>query len=192
MENTDIYSRQREKYVPPQITIIGCGGTGFWAGIFFALLGTKKFYLHDADRIEASNLNRLPVSENSLGQLKIIILKNTILSLRKDAEVECFPSFIVSSTSKEGIEGLICDCTDNVQSQEIIKEICRNKNLQYLRMGCSDDSITISKDVSPNEWADTTASGYEIIPSWVGTNVLSAIAGVMLVAGNFNVILRKE
>ena len=52
--------------------IIGCGGIGFWLGLFLALLGYKNFILIDGDTIDHSNLNRLPVPQTWTGINKAV------------------------------------------------------------------------------------------------------------------------
>lgn len=177
MENTNIYERQTgiNLIVPQTTTVIGCGGTGFWTALFLGMSGVRNLHIYDGDIIEIHNLNRLPFTENDIGKRKSDLLADYIKKLRPNINIVAYPHFEEMSQ----IVGVVFDCTDSIKIQEIIKEKCRYSGNQYLRIGCSHDHITIDDSKEKDEWSDKTLSGYERVPSWCGSAVLSAILGVM-------------
>jgi len=53
-----IYDRQEAFKLNTDITvsIVGCGGIGYWVAKLLAMSGVEKLYLYDADVIEETNL----------------------------------------------------------------------------------------------------------------------------------------
>jgi hypothetical protein len=84
------YSRQAAFYSAREIPggskhliIVGCGGIGFWAGINAAMSGCfEKITLIDKDKVEPSNLNRLPVPQGWIGKSKAAALGHVIHTIR--------------------------------------------------------------------------------------------------------------
>ena len=62
----DLYKRQ-EKLVLNQdqsITVVGCGGIGYWVAKFAAMSGIDELWLFDPDTFEDHNFNRIDLSPN--------------------------------------------------------------------------------------------------------------------------------
>jgi len=78
--------------------IIGCGGIGFWLGIMLAMMGAQKFIIMDGDKIDNSNLSRLPVPQTWIGVNKAVALRKTIRTLRPDCVVTCLTTHITPDT----------------------------------------------------------------------------------------------
>jgi len=171
-----LYDRQQnfELNIPESVTIVGCGGVGYWIGLFLAISGVEKFLLYDIDVIDLSNLNRIPVPVDKIGLFKSNVLRDHILNLRPDADVLSLQRF----THISPVNGVLIDCTDVVKTQEMIKERASKELLKYIRIGCSENHITVHSDTTPDEWSDLEQSGYDRVPSWIGASVLSAILGV--------------
>ena len=82
----NLYARQAPMNlnIPPSVTIVGCGGIGSWVAILAAMSGVGTLYLFDPDVVEESNRNRLPFCQGSIGQPKVEVVKDFILSIRPD------------------------------------------------------------------------------------------------------------
>lgn len=105
------YSRQQEMDTELDTTaikenstemIIGCGGVGYWLAIMMALNGHKNFVLIDGDKVDATNLNRLPVPQSWIGRNKAVALRKLIRYIRPDCRIT-----VVSTHITEGTLGLI-------------------------------------------------------------------------------------
>lgn len=175
MEN--LYNRQSKILlnIPETATVVGCGGTGAWIGIILAMSGVKNIVLYDMDIIEEHNLNRLPYTNETIKVEKTAALKDFILSIRPSANVICCPEFCEISS----VSGVIFDCTDAIKVQELIKSKCKENGTDYVRCGCAENHITVDSDVEPDEWSDTKLRGYDVVPTWAGTAVLSAAMSVI-------------
>ncbi len=87
-----------------RVAVVGCGGLGSHVVQQLAYLGVKNFLLIDKDPLEKSNLNRFIGARSvDLGRLKVEILKNLILSLHPDANVDILAASVVT---KEGFQKL--------------------------------------------------------------------------------------
>lgn len=78
--------------------IIGCGGVGFWLGLFLAMNGYQDFFLIDGEKIDQTNLNRIPVPQTWMGTNKAIALRKLIRSLRPATRVVVLTAHITEDT----------------------------------------------------------------------------------------------
>jgi tRNA A37 threonylcarbamoyladenosine dehydratase len=170
-----IYDRQEKLELKTNITltIVGCGGVGFWVAKFAAMSGVDTMYLYDPDTIEIHNLNRLDLSENALGKNKAQITKMVINNIRPDASVYAFP-FIFQGSSYRKSDWIV-DCTDKEAAQVENQHIAKVNGSKYFKAGYNGEHITIANTVA--EWGDGV-DGYTIVPSWVVPSVMVASLAV--------------
>lgn len=176
-----IYERQRHiegLNVPQKATIVGCGGTGFWTALLLAMSGTEELILIDADNIEESNLNRLPIDRSSIGRSKVNELKDLISRLRPDTRIETHKFKIHGVTDCEILRGKVFCCTDNLQSQQLICAYCKKNDLSYQRVGYDGTILNVSKGF-PLSFEDKPVNGYQVTPSWVAPAVLAGALAVV-------------
>lgn len=89
-----------------RIVIAGVGGAGGYAAQSLARLGISRFRLADPDIYELTNLNRqIGATVKTLGSLKTQVMKEMILSVNPEAEVETIDRAIDS----ENIEAFLND-----------------------------------------------------------------------------------
>lgn len=160
----DLYDRQKKLSVKKDqsITIVGCGGIGWWVGKFAALSGIEEIRLFDPDQWEEHNLNRIDIPLKSLGENKAAVLRSNIIFLRPDISVYSFP-YKFSSTTAEKTDWVI-DCTDNHESQVNNQEIAANMGSRYVKAGYDGEDFSIHNSVA--EWGESE-DGYRVVPSWV-------------------------
>lgn len=89
-----------------KIGIAGTGGLGSNCAQFLVRSGFRKFRLVDFDRVEYSNLNRQFFFNRQVGQPKVEALKQNLLEINKDIEVEVLPAKIEAYNVAE----LFADC----------------------------------------------------------------------------------
>lgn len=85
-----LYGREGFKKIhSSHICIVGLGGVGSWAVESLARSGVGKLTLVDFDDICVSNTNRqLPAMEGNVGKLKSQVLKDRVLKINPDINVE--------------------------------------------------------------------------------------------------------
>ena len=79
----DLYNRQKELVLnrDQSITIVGCGGIGYWVAKFAALSGIEELYLFDPDTFEEHNFNRIDLNTNLVGENKAEMTKRMIINI---------------------------------------------------------------------------------------------------------------
>ena len=176
-----MYDRQASLGIRPpnEVSIIGCGGVGAWAGIDLALVGVEKITLFDNDKLEIHNLNRVPFRPDDVGKPKTEVLKKFIKKIRPGATV--YIRGHLTEISKALLRGSVIDCTDALATQQMIFAMCQEKSLPYYRIGYDGPHITVidgqHKDAPKlnKVWEDGSGrSGYTSVPSWVVPPMIAA------------------
>jgi len=158
-----IYDRQEAFNLNTDITVsvVGCGGIGYWVAKLLAMSGVKNLYLYDADVIEESNLNRLDLPMQTLGMNKAGVTKKVINQLRPECSVYVLPYRFKETLYSNS--DYVVDCTDNFASQLEIQKIAKDKGAIYVKAGYDGTHISISNSVA--EWGESV-DGYTVTPSW--------------------------
>lgn len=176
-----IYERQNligELDIPEVATVVGLGGTGFWTAVFLAMSGVNELILVDADTVEVSNLNRLPLKESFVGMKKTQAVKDFLSEIRKLTRIEIHDFKLVKPEDCQILRGAIFCCTDNLRSQQLICAYCSKNALFYQRIGYDGTILNVSKTFPLSFEEIKDEGGYTTTPSWVIPAVFSAAAGV--------------
>lgn len=161
--------------------VVGCGGIGFWLAIFLAMQGYYRFILIDDQKIEASNLNRLPVPPSWVGVYKVNALRKVMRSLRPVSEIVTFNGRML----EEGfgyLEGFkensqVWDCTDDARVQKALSMFCRD-NISYRKIGYEGFNVGTYTDF--DVWTvDGYETGYRTSNACAVTSALAAVVGFM-------------
>ena len=175
VDNT-LYSRQTmlHLFIPEHVTIVGCGGVGAWVAVYLALSGVPVLHLCDPDRLELSNLNRLPFTPSDVGKLKTLVLREFLEARRPDLHL--FEYGLATPEVLELTEGTVLDCTDRHGTQLFIEKWARDHDRPYIRAGYDGAHITVTNLIP--EWTNgLDDTGYEIVPSWVvPASIVAALA----------------
>jgi hypothetical protein len=127
-----------------QIGIVGLGGIGMLASEQLARAGFCRFILVDHDRIESSNLNRLPnMTEHDLGRFKVKAAKTQIQrigrALGTKTEVHAFTQDIYSAPAsvKNALQqcDVILALTDNELSRITCLDLAFDGGSEFLMAG---------------------------------------------------------
>lgn len=178
--------------------IIGCGGVGYWLGLLLAMMGATRFVLFDEDKIQPSNLNRLPVPQTWLGKNKAICLRSSMRMIRPDVHALVIKKFITADTlslldqinEKLHIRGErthIWDTTDDARIQQKIFEHTHNRRgFTYNKIGYEGFKVGSYRDY--NIWCDEEnyQRGYRTTMANAITSVFASCVGL------FNQLLRLE
>lgn len=177
----EMYNRQNRIQgltIPRTATVIGLGGTGFWTASFLAMSGVSELILIDDDRVEMSNLNRLPFGPGNVGGRKIGVTAENIGTIRPGIRIERHPTKIQTPADCTILRGSVFCCTDNLKSQQMICAYCRKNDLPYQRIGYDGTLLNVSTGFPLSFEEATDEGGYTQTPSWVIPAVVAAGLGV--------------
>ena len=121
-----------EKLKQSKVIIFGVGGVGGYVVEALARSGVGSFVLIDNDVVEESNINRQIIATyKTIGQAKVDVMKERILSINPDAKVEAIKKFYLPENSGEfdfSNVDYIVDCVDTVAAK--ISVVCKAKELK--------------------------------------------------------------
>lgn len=121
-----------------EICCIGSGGVMNPFVIQAVHHGFRKFTLIDSDTLDETNRNRFAGScESDVGRFKTDILKDYILSQRKDAEVLCIHENFPNENGLEALlkSDIIISGVDNDYARVILNLFCLSANRAFFDMG---------------------------------------------------------
>lgn len=176
------YSRQSEMQsdlngiLDRRQVIVGVGGIGYWLGIQLAMLGTQNIVLVDADKVEPSNLNRIPVPLRLHGEYKVKALKAQIRMLRPTCHVTCLPVNITEDTLEmiRVSSAHIWDCTDDARIQRIISRYAQTQGFEYTKAGYEGWDIGLYNKMEDTWLQDDYAPGYTTSKANVISSMMAA------------------
>lgn len=104
-----------------RVAVFGIGGVGSFAAEALARAGVGHLVLVDHDRVARSNLNRqLHATQATIGRLKVEAMRERILSINPEAEVEAWPLFYGQDTAAKLVRpdySYILDAMDTVSAK---------------------------------------------------------------------------
>lgn len=114
-----------ERLRAARIAVVGVGGVGSWTAEALARSGVARLVLIDLDNIAESNVNRqVHALETTLGQAKVLALKERVALIHPDCRVEAIEEFVDEANvgsllNAADIDGVI-DCCDQVRAKAAI------------------------------------------------------------------------
>ncbi|NMB34588.1 MAG: sulfur carrier protein ThiS adenylyltransferase ThiF [Clostridium sp.] len=104
---SELLGRDRLKKIQGiKIGIAGAGGLGSNCSLNFVRCGFKKIKIVDMDFVEPSNLNRQFYFYNQIGMPKVLALKENLIRINPDVQVEA----ILQKITRKNIKELFADC----------------------------------------------------------------------------------
>lgn len=177
--------------------IIGCGGIGFWLGVFLVMLGARDIVAMDGDKIDYTNLSRLPIPQTWVGLNKAVALRKMIRSLRPDVIATIFTTHITPDTLNlleqfcikrhknhyYTATTTVWDTTDDARIQgrinEYVAKLSRqyNVNVEYRKIGYEGFNIGAYKEYQV--WTqDNYETGYRTTQANAISSALAAGIGM--------------
>lgn len=117
------------------VIIFGVGGVGGFAAEALARVFIGKITLIDCDDVDESNLNRQVVAlRSTIGLPKVDVMKQRILDINPECEVNAVKVFVDAENADGLIEGAtyVVDAVDNVTAKLSIITACQHKNVSCL------------------------------------------------------------
>jgi tRNA A37 threonylcarbamoyladenosine dehydratase len=123
------------------IAVVGLGGVGSWAAEALARSGVRRLTLIDLDHVSESNINRqIHAVEASLGQPKVLAMKDRIRSFSPLCDVTCIEEFVESanwpSLLPEGVDAVI-DACDQVRAKTAMASWARATPTFFISVGAA-------------------------------------------------------
>ena len=104
-----------------KVAIFGIGGVGSFVCEGLARSGVGNFILVDYDKIDKSNINRqLIATTKTLGKYKVDLMKQRILDINPDANVEVYKEFYLADSKIDIITrdlSYAVDCVDTIMAK---------------------------------------------------------------------------
>jgi tRNA threonylcarbamoyladenosine dehydratase len=103
------------------VVVVGLGGVGSWAAEALARSGVSEFTLIDMDHVAESNINRqIHATENTLGQAKVLAMRERILQFHPTAIIHTIDDFLTAenaSTLLPASANMVVDACDQVRAK---------------------------------------------------------------------------
>ena len=116
-----------DKLKDSKVAVFGLGGVGSYVCEGLARSGLGNFILVDFDKIDESNINRqLIATVNTIGRYKVDLMKERILEINPDANVDIYREFYMADSKTDIITGDLSyavDCVDTILAKIAI--ICK-------------------------------------------------------------------
>ena len=110
-----------EKLNNAKVAIFGLGGVGSFVCEGLARSGIGNFILVDYDKIDESNINRqLIATVKTIGKYKVDLMKERILEINPDANVEVYKEFYMADSQINIITedlSYVVDCVDTIMAK---------------------------------------------------------------------------
>ena len=104
-----------------KVAIFGLGGVGSFVCEGLARSGIGNFILVDYDKVDESNINRqLIATVKTIGRYKVDLMKERILDINPDANVEVYKEFYMADSEIDIITedlSYVVDCVDTIMAK---------------------------------------------------------------------------
>ncbi len=123
------------------VAVIGIGGVGSWAAEALARSGVGRLTLVDLDHVAESNINRQIHAVNAtLGQAKVLAMRDRIFSINPACDVRCIEEFVESANwpalLPEGVNAVI-DACDQVKAKTAMAAWARDTRTLFISVGAA-------------------------------------------------------
>lgn len=124
-----------EKIAFKRVTIVGVGGVGGYVATLLARAGVEKMRIIDFDTVSPSNFNRQVVAvKGNEGRLKVEALKDVLLSINEDIEVDSVPQKLDKDNVSSLLENsdIVVDAIDIVKDKVALIIYCKKHNINVI------------------------------------------------------------
>ena len=125
-----------KKLANSKVAIFGIGGVGTYVAEALARCGVGKFILVDNDKVAITNINRqIIATTKTIGQYKVDLMKQRILDINPNAEVETYKTFYMPDCEERILDNSInyvVDAIDTVTAKIFLIEESTKLNIPVI------------------------------------------------------------
>ena len=123
------------------VVVVGIGGVGSWAVEALARSGVGRLTLIDLDHVAESNINRqVHALETTLGQAKVLAMRERIALINPSCEVGCVEEFVEAQNwpglLPQGADAVI-DACDQVKAKTALAAWARGSGVTFISAGAA-------------------------------------------------------
>ena len=123
------------------VAVIGIGGVGSWAVEALARSGVGRLTLIDLDHVSESNINRqIHALESTLGQAKVLAMRERIAQINPDCQVQCVEEFVEPGNwpglLPQGVDAVI-DACDQIRAKTSIAAWALKTKSMFITVGAA-------------------------------------------------------
>ena len=123
------------------VAVVGVGGVGSWAVEALARSGVGRLTLIDLDHVAESNINRqIQATEATVGQAKVLALRDRIAQINPDGQVQCIEEFVEPGNwpalLPAGVDAVI-DACDQVHAKTAMAAWARERQTLFITVGAA-------------------------------------------------------
>jgi len=123
------------------VVVVGIGGVGSWAAEALARSGVSRLTLIDLDHVAESNINRqVHAIETTLGQAKVLAMRDRIHSFSPECVVTCIEEFVEVNNWTDllpiGVTAVI-DACDKVEAKTAMAAWARKNQILFISVGAA-------------------------------------------------------
>lgn len=123
------------------VMVVGIGGVGSWAVEALARSGVGQLTLVDMDHIAESNINRqIHALESTLGQAKVVAMKERIALINPRCVVSCIDDFVTPenwpSLLPSGVTAVL-DACDQIKAKTAMAAWARTSKTRFISVGAA-------------------------------------------------------
>ena len=131
-----------QRIADTKVIIFGVGGVGSWCAESLVRSGIRHLTIVDADTVNITNVNRqLMATTKTIGRVKVEVLKERLLEINPDAEINALQKIYDETTAPDfriGEYDYIIDAIDSLKDKaHLILEACRTKAMFVSSMGAA-------------------------------------------------------
>lgn len=130
----------QKKLFSSRVLIVGCGALGSPVAMYLAGAGVGRIIIADFDNVDFSNLHRqVFYKEDEIGLPKYSVLKERMLSLNSNIQVEVIPSLVnrkILNKLEKDID-IIIDAADNPSTTYMLDSFCVKNGINFVTAGVS-------------------------------------------------------
>lgn len=203
---TSRYSRQeiligeagQQKLRNSTVLIVGVGALGTVASEILARAGIGKLILIDNDFVSLPNIQRQHLfDEADVEKLKVEVAKLKLQKINSEVKISIFNDRLTKNFQIPKCD-IVLDCTDNLNSRNIINELCFNHNLIWVHGGAvkthgeiyitnpSDKTRACFSCIYTSDKVDTPCSENGVLGS------ITSIIGSIQAQEAINILLGKD
>ncbi len=123
------------------VVVVGLGGVGSWAAEALARSDIGRLTLIDMDHVSESNINRqIQADDVSLGQAKVLAMRNRIRQYNLHFEVRCVEEFVNAENWPgllASVPDAVIDACDQIAAKTALANWARTSNTSFISAGAA-------------------------------------------------------